>query len=531
MNYKKIVTASSAMALTVGLLAGYSNLVSAKDSTDDAASTVETKKSPAQVISSYNLMTKVAGTKNYKVWKNVVNGKVSGKVADAIVFRYNHIQSNQSIKTKKATYWLIYVDGRRVGWVNEKFFARNQIAVPKTVSLVRNSNYVFDASDAISYATDDTGTVVDNEDVDISKDVINCDKPKTYTVKYSLGKAKASTKITVRKSTKEGIANANAVTPKKGTTSLKSWDSHYGSSLNYISNKEYSPETDTHSWSSNGITMKTRLFQPVLLSVKTNSANEGEINRVGHIPEGVTVSHNWAFTSLLSYTSSIQGHIVGYDLSKLTDPFEPQHLLTMKQSKFNSYVQNIKVSPYVPIGHGQAMGSTKKYVYALVNNNDVDTNKSEELVQIRRSDMLINKIWTIKCWNGNDSDPRYFKNGVVVSDKQMYTLNYDEKRDCYEYWEFNRKGDNWYPTLVGATEGDFVGGTGPVQGFTYDSKNKNFYIAFNDIVVKVGRTGTYKGYYDFTTGREIEGISVDDGHLYFNLAQRAELLKSVQKLN
>ena len=538
LNCKKLLTFTASVVLSLGVAANTTSVAFAADSNSNKSTVSEStnvkkkKTTPAQVTTSYDLMTKVAGNKNYKVWKSVNNGKPVGKVADGINFRYNHIQSNQSIKTKKYTYWLIYVDGRRVGWVNERFFARNEIAVPKTVSLVNNENYLFDTRDAISYATDDTGTVVDNDEVSVSKDGVDCTDPKTYNVKYTYGKAKATVKITVRKSTSEGIGNADAVTPKEGTNSLKSPDSHYGSSLNYINPKEFTPEKKTHSWSSDDLTLKTRLFQPVLLSVKTDTNNDGNINRVGHIPEGLTVSNGWAYTSLLSHTNLIQGHIVGYNLNKLVSPYNPQNLLTMSQSKFNTYVKNIKVSPYIPIGHGQAMGSTKNYIYVLVNDNTEQTsNKSEELVQIRKSDMLINKIWTIKCWNGNENSPRYFKNAVITSDKQMYGLYYDKTTDRYEYWELNRTGDNWYPTLVGATKGKFVDNDSPIQGFSYDTKNKNFYLGFNDLIVKVGRDGELKKSYTFSTGREIEGISISDERLYVNLAPRAELLESQSKLN
>lgn len=524
MNYKKILTASSAVLLGFGLLAGASSHVSADDSN---SSDTSTKNTPAQTSTSYNLMTKVAGSKNYTIWKNVENGKPYGKVANAINFRYNHIQSNQSIKTKKYTYWLVYVDGRRVGWVNEKFFARNDIEVAKSVTLVRNDNYLFDTRDAISYATDSTGTVVDNSEVKVSKDGISCTDPGTTKVKYSYGSGKATVNVTVRKSTTEGIGDANTVTPKEGTNKLTSWDSHYGASLNYLSPHDFTPETKRHSWTSGNMTLSTRLFQPVLLSVKTDTNNEGYINRVGHIPEGVTVSNGWAYTSLLSSTKLIQGHIVGYNLDKLTNPYNPQKLLTMSQSKFNTYVKNIKVSPYIPIGHGQAMGSTKDYIYVLVNDNtDQDSNKSEELVQIRRSDMCINKIWTIKCWDGDENSPRYFKNAVITSDKQMYGVYYDKTNDRYEYWELNRTGDNWRPTLVGATKGKFVSDDSPVQGFAYDQNNQNFYLGFNDLIVKIGRTGELKDSYSFNTGREIEGLSVNNNKLYVNLAQRAELLES-----
>lgn len=551
MNYKKILTASSAVLLGLGLFGSFNNSqVSAKsDSTEDTDNTKKseettdkklksTKKTATQIVNSYSLMTKVAGNKNYKVWKVISNGKPVGQVADGINFRYNHIQSSQSIKTGKYTYWLIYVDGRRVGWVNERYFARNQISVPKTISLVRNSNYSFNPLDAISYATDNTGTVADTSlgtddiGVDVSKESIDCGTPGTYNVKYTYGKAKATSKITVRKSTEEGYGNADAVQAKPGINTLKSWSSHYGASINYISPHDFVPEKKIHTWSNNGLTLKTRLFQPVLLSVKTDTNDESNLNRVGHIPEGVTVSNGWAYTSLLAHTYLMQGHIVGYNLNKLTNPFDPQNLLTMKQSKFNNYVKNIKVSPFIPVGHGQAMGSTDKYVYVLVNNNKLKTTKdSEELLQIRKSDMQINKLWTIKCWNGSDNDPRYFQNAVVTSDHQMYGVYYDKNKDQYEYWELNREGDNWNPTLVGATKSTFVGDGAPVQGFTYDPVNKNFYLAFNDLIVKISREGDYLDSYQFTTGREIEGVSIYNGHLYTNLAQRAELLESTQKLN
>lgn len=544
MNYKKFLTATSAVAISLGFALN-ANTVFAVSSNDSASSNSSVtnktdkdadkdskneenkKKQPLQELTSYNIMTKIAGAKNYKVWKTVSKGKVHTKVADGINFRYNHIQSNQSIKTKKYTYWLIYVDGRRVGWVNERYFAKNKIEVPKTVSLVRNdTTYTFDPKDAISYVTDDTGTVVDNELVTVSNDSIDCSEPKTYNVEYSYGSAKAKTKVTVRRSTSEGIADANAVTPKKGTSEYETTKQYYGSSLNYISPTQYTPETVKHSFRSGDLTFKTRLYQPVLLSVKTD-ADDGNINRVGHIPEGVTVSNGWAYTSLLSHTNLVQGHIVGYNLNKLKSIYNAQNLLTMSQKKFNTYVKNIKVSPYIPIGHGQALGSTDKYVYAIVNDHTKKKSAdSEELVQIRKCDMCINKIWTIKCWNGDSSSPRYFQNGVVVSDKQMYGVYYDSEKDRYEYWELNRTGDNWYPTIVGATEGKFVKNNSPVQGFTYDTVNKNFYLGFNDLLFKISRAGDVNKAYQLNTGREMEGVSVSNNRIYINLAQRAELLES-----
>lgn len=441
---------------------------------NDTGDQDNTKPKPKQVVTGFAMMTKVAGNKNYKVWKEVKDGKVNTKVADGINFQYSHIQSDQLIETKKYRYWRIYVNGREVGYVNENYFDRNKIAVPKTVTLVRNEFYDFSTKDAISYVTNSMGTVIDNSQVIVSKDSINCGTPKTYKVKYTYGDATATVKVTVRKSTKEGVVDAdtfNSFPAQPGTNDYQAWKTHYGSSLNYVSPTEYSPEDSKHTLTSGDLTLKTKFYQPVLLSVA--DPTDDNINRVGHIPEGVTVSDGWAYTSLLSHTDVMSGHIVGYDLNKLTNPYNSQHLLDMTQKKFNNYVKHIKVSPYIPIGHGQAMGSSDKYIYVLNNDNTLkDTNNSEELIQIRKSDLQINKIWTIKTWIDDGKTNRYFQNGVMISDYDMYTVYHDTENNCYEYWEFTRTGDNWYPKLVGKTDGNFVNNNAPVQGFTYDAKTK-----------------------------------------------------------
>ena len=535
----KILTATSAVALNVGLLMGYAKPVSAADSnsnnktekTTDSSS--KSKKAPVQTSTSYDLMVKVGSGKHYNVYKKISNGKPVTKIADASDYQYSHIQSDQCIKTQKGTYWRIYVNGRKVGYVNQNYFTRNTIAVPKTVSLVRNSHYNFDPTDAISYVTNYMGTVIDSEEVNVSKDMIDCSNPGTYKVKYSYGNAKATVKVTVRKSTREGVTDADSVQAKPFSGNLKSWKTYYGSSANYVTKTDFAPDKSRHTYDSDSgnLTFKTRFFQPVLLSVARDIKDDDYINRVGHIPEGITMSDGWLYTSLLSSTTITDGHIVGYNLNHLTNAFNGQYLLDMSQKKFNSYVKNIKVSPYIPIGHGQAMGSTDKYIYVLNNDNKVSykSNLSEELIQIRKSDMCINKIWTIKCWNGGDAEGRYFQNGVVVNDHKIYTTTYNKSKDQTEYWEFNRTGDNWYPTMLGATKTGIVTNT-YTQGFTYDPKNDNFYLAFNDVIAKIAKNGEVKDTYQFHTGREIEGIAVENNRLYTNLAQRAELLESTQKL-
>lgn len=539
MKYKnKILTATSAVAVSVGLLMGYSNPVFATNSkttakADKTKDSSTDKKEPVQTSTSYDLMVKVGSNRNYGFYKSIKNGKPVKKLASASDYQYAHIQSDQRIKTQHGIYWRIYVNGRKVGYVNQNWFTRNKIAVPKTVSLVKNSHSDFAPEDAVSYVTDYMGTVIPTQDITISEDAIDCSEPGTYKVKYGYGSAKATVKVTVRKSTKEGVADTDSVQAKPFSGDLTSWKTYYGSSSNYVTKTDFAPDKSKHSYTTDNSNMifKTRYFQPVLLSVARDIKDDDYINRVGHIPEGIAMSDGWLYSSLLSSTKISNGHIVGYNLNHLTNAFNGQYLLDMSQKKFNSYVKNIKVSPYIPIGHGQAMGATDKYIYVVNYDNKTSykSNSSEELLQIRKSDMCINKIWTFKCWNGSDSEGRYFHNGVVVDDHKMYTTLYNKQKGQTEYWEFNRKGDNWYPTMVGATKTGIVSNT-YTQGLAYDPKNDNFYLAFNDVIAKIARDGEVKDAYQFHTGREIEGIAVSNNRLYINLAQRAELLESTEKL-
>ncbi|MEN2380640.1 hypothetical protein ABC642_08200 [Lactobacillus helveticus] len=71
----------------------------------------------------------------------------------------------------------------------------------------------------------------------------------------------------------------------------------------------------------------------------------------------------------------------------------------------------------------------------------------------------------------------------------------------------------------------------PVQGIAYDKKRAHIYLAFahiylafNDYLFKVNRDGMVLANGRFHTGREFEGICVNNSHLYAELAQRPELL-------
>src|SRR5699024_1965176 len=170
--------------------------------------------------------------KHYNVYKSIKNGKPVKKLADASDYQYAHIESDQRIKTHNGTYWRIYVNGRKVGYVNQNWFTRNTIAVPKTVILVRNSHSDFAAEDAVSYVTNYMVSVIPTQDITNAEDAIDCSEPGTYKVKYSYGSAKATVKVTVRKSTKEGVADADSVSSQSFCGELDSLKMYYCCSYN-----------------------------------------------------------------------------------------------------------------------------------------------------------------------------------------------------------------------------------------------------------------------------------------------------------
>ena len=240
------------------------------------------------------------------------------------------------------------------------------------------------------------------------------------------------------------------------------------------------------------------------------------MGQVGVIPEGITVNSGVFTTSMFTSSNDQHGHLVSYNLNAIKSKYAAQNLTTMGWSTFKSYANNIKVSPYIKLGHGQSLGSSSNYIYVLANDNNYTNGpRSEEVLQIRKSDMKINKIWTVRI-----SDDRYIHNATFVGDNTMYALFHNGGYNNYEYWRLTRDGDSWKAKEVGATKGRFVSNS-PVQGFAYDGSN--FYIGFNDNIFKVGEDGTAKKHYKFNVRREIEGMSATGSNLYIQFAQRAEL--------
>jgi hypothetical protein len=471
-------------------------------------------------------------------------------------FRYAHVQS-KSYKVKGGKrYYYIYVDGRPVGYVNEKAFALSKANVVSQVSLVNNpsDSVGFNAEDAINYVTDQHGSLVDNDSVEIScksaklnisdTGYVSSRKAGTAVLTFKYGKAKATSKLTVRGDAKEGISSADVTPVKTDLPEIKTWSASDGASLSSSSTitSEDAVSSSHKYWATNmsgnakGADIETIFYHPAVLSAPGSSNLEAKVSSA---VQGIDVYDNDLVTSNLDLGQAdnreARGHMVYYNMRGVKK--YNWQLIPSKMLSFNtwlSYIKNIKVSPYMKLGHGQSVGSTKKYVYVLANwNRSNNWSNSQELIRVKKSTMEIDKIWTFKVWNGSAKYPRIFLNADVIDDNTLLALFHNASKHRYEYWKISRSGDSFKAKEVGATGSDLISNSAEVQGFVWNSAYDVYYIAFNDYLFKIGAgldgktdAGKLLNYYKFDTGRrEFEGLSSYGPELYLNLNHPTETLK------
>ncbi|MFV4927229.1 hypothetical protein VSS53_02835 [Lactobacillus delbrueckii subsp. allosunkii] len=492
--------------------------------------------------------------------------KFGKKLTASADFRYAHVQS-KSYKVKGGKrYYYIYVDGRPVGYVNEKAFALSKANVVSQVSLVNNpsDSVGFNAEDAINYVTDQHGSLVDNDSVEIScksaelnisdTGYVSSRKAGTAVLTFKYGKAKATSKLTVRGDAKEGISSADVTPVKTDLPEIKTWSASDGDSLSSSSTitSEDAVSSSHKYWATNmsgdakGADIETIFYHPAVLSAPGSSNLEAKVSSA---VQGIDFYDNDLVTSNLDLGQAdnreARGHMVYYNMRGVKK--YNWQLIPSKMLSFNtwlSYIKNIKVSPYMKLGHGQSVGSTKKYVYVLANwNRSNNWSNSQELIRVKKSTMEIDKIWTFKVWNGSAKYPRIFLNADVIDDNTLLALFHNASKHRYEYWKISRNGDSFKAKEVGATGSDLIR-TGSdrisnsaevhpeVQGFVWDSAYDVYYIAFNDYLFKIGagldggtEAGKLLNYYSFHTGREFEGLGSYKGELYVNLNHPTETLK------
>lgn len=481
--------------------------------------------------------------------------KFGKKLTASADFRYAHVQS-KSYKVKGGKrYYYIYVDGRPVGYVNEKAFALSKANVVSQVSLVNNpsDSVGFNAEDAINYVTDQHGSLVDNDSVEIScksaklnisdTGYVSSRKAGTAVLTFKYGKAKATSKLTVRGDAKEGISSADVTPVKTDLPEIQTWSASDGASLSSsstttskdaVSSSHKYWATDM-SGNAKGADIETIFYHPAVLSAPGSSNLEAKVSSA---VQGIDFYDNDLVTSNLDLGQAdnreARGHMVYYNMRGVKK--YNWQLIPSKMLSFNtwlSYIKNIKVSPYMKLGHGQSVGSTKKYVYVLANwNRSNNWSNSQELIRVKKSTMEIDKIWTFKVWNGSAKYPRIFLNADVIDDNTLIALFHNASKHRYEYWKITRSGDSFKAKEVGATGSDLISNSTEVQGFVWDSAYDVYYIAFNDYLFKIGagldggtEAGKLLNYYKFDTGREFEGLGSYKGELYVNLNHPTETLK------
>lgn len=554
------------MMTSAALMAGLASQVqaSSKDYSKSTKTDLVTKimgNKSYQVYSSLKLeeVTKKVKTKTKEKKKYTVKKKewkFGKKLTASADFRYAHVQS-KSYKVKGGKrYYYIYVDGRPVGYVNEKAFALSKANVVSQVSLVNNpsDSVGFNAEDAINYVTDQHGSLVDNDSVEIScksaklnisdTGYVSSRKAGTAVLTFKYGKAKATSKLTVRGDAKEGISSADVTPVKTDLPEIETWSASDGASLSSSSTiTSGDAVSSSHKYWATNMSGNAKVadieaifYHPAVLSAPGSSNLEAKVSSA---VQGIDFYDNDLVTSNLDLGQAdnweARGHMVYYNMRGVKK--YNWQLIPSKMLSFNtwlSYIKNIKVSPYMKLGHGQSVGSTKKYVYILANwNRSNNWSNSQELIRVKKSTMEIDKIWTFKVWNGSAKYPRIFLNADVIDDNTLLALFHNASKHRYEYWKISRNGDSFKAKEVGATGSDLISNSAEVQGFVWDSAYDVYYIAFNDYLFKIGagldggtEAGKLLNYYKFDTGRrEFEGLSSYGPELYVNLNHPTETLK------
>ena len=506
----------------------------------------------------YKTVTKYKTVKKTKyrwVTKNVTKKKwkFGKKLAASTDFKYSHVQAKAYKLRNKTRYYYIYVDGRGVGYVNEKAFARSSAKVVSSISLVNNSadSVGFNAQDAINYVTDSHGSLVDNDSVAISckstklkisdSGYVSSKKAGTAVLTYKYGKAKATATLTVRSDAKEGISSANLAGQDTDLAdNLTTWSASdsrtASSSLDLV-------KSSNNYWATNragtkkAANMETFFYHPANLSVAGSPNQEG---RVSSAVQGIDIyGHDMVSTNLDSgYADNreARGHMVYYNLKGLKKyNWQLIPSTNLSFATWLSYIKNVKDSPYMKLGHGQVVGSTKKYAYVVANwNRSRNWANSQELLRVNKSTMQVDKIWTFKVWNGSSKYPRIFLNADVIDDTTIIGLFHNASKKRYEFWKISRSGDKFTAKEVAATNSNLISNSSEVQGFVWDSSFDFYYIGFNDYLFKIkaglnddaSDAGKLLNYYQFNTGhRETEGLASYKGELYLNLNHPTETLK------
>lgn len=196
-----------------------------------------------------------------RIYQRLIRRGPSRSLCMAQTFKHSNVQASAVRKVHSRKYCYVWIDGHKAGWISQGAFLKRKIAVVPQISLVKNAHYSFPTRDAINYAVDAAGNVVDPSKVKVSRAEISSGKSGSYRVTYSYGKARAYTIVHVRSNAKEEIVSANK-TPQTGKSAC-SWFKHYKTSGNW--GRSFAPETKPHRLKNGPFKLKTYFYQPATL--------------------------------------------------------------------------------------------------------------------------------------------------------------------------------------------------------------------------------------------------------------------------
>src|SRR5699024_9145427 len=141
--------------------------------------------------------------------------------------------------------------------------------------------------------------------------------------------------------------------------------------------------------------LKTHFYLPATLCQRDSVTGP-----VGPVAEGLTVSNGSMYATMYLSPHDTRSHFVSYLFSHVPNGYVMQQLSWLPWSQCRRLAVEVKISPYIKLGHGQAIGSTRKYIYVIANSHLLrKSSQSGEIMQISKNNLQIKQILTFKVWN------------------------------------------------------------------------------------------------------------------------------------
>lgn len=513
---------------------------------------------------------------SYGVWETPNGGKKLGTMAS---FQKGHIEVNQEyINTKGKTQYHIVANGADAGWVDSNFVLRNQLNLPKRISLVKaydGQQTKWNPLNAVNYATSKYGTLLNpTKDVKASVSSIDTSKPGTYNVTYKTSDTSKTVKVTVRSNDQQVVKyTSNAQIPatnypkvpylNQNTNLNYTLDQYRGAGKGYAEapGGPYIVTNTPNKWTTvqgtPNVTFSTQLFTPYRLSQSSNTLSMANVETTQ--PQGLAVIGNNIYVlykkldeQSTTDTMNNRGFIVRYNKDKMGSLKDLRSLRELSRSDFSKYASissGITVGPEIVIGHGQTLTTDGKQLYVNQTNEREDRKNLDNANAINTVDpntLAITDYNTqriIAKSAGKYVGNHTFFNMAAKDENTFYGLReigqYDETKPNtdnagnYVIWEVKRQSDGTFTSTEKLMLRMPIGKKTPIQGMTYVAKNNALYIVtdggFVGVTLPTSTEGTGGSKLVANTKlnsqkREAEGIAYANGKLYIGSNKGSEVL-------